>query len=121
MTSRHEMFSATANARLFFPTGRVQPYMLGGMGFVYAQTTGDYNSHCVLGRRCIRADNQAPVDVGAGALDSGLDFGFRAGGGIDVYLNEHLVANWEATTLIPIGKLDKLNYYSFAWGLQYRF
>jgi hypothetical protein len=62
-----------------------------------------------------------PIDVGAGALESGMDFGFRAGGGIDFYLNENLVLNWEATAVIPTGKLDLLNYYSFGWGIQYRF
>jgi hypothetical protein len=30
-------------------------------------------------------------------------------------------APWEATAVIPTGKLDMLNYYSFGWGIQYRF
>jgi opacity protein-like surface antigen len=122
MPSRHELVTATANARIFFPTGRVQPYMLGGMGFVYSQTTGDYLSHCVKGPRCLKPTNRnPPVDVGSGALENGLDFAFRAGGGVDLYLNEHFVLNWEATAVIPTGKLDKLNYYSFSWGVAYRF
>ncbi len=138
MTSTHEMTTAMMNARIFLPMGRIQPYMLGGAGFVYAQTTGDFATFCSLDTLCrkeghpVNVDDPVtgetvtvatlyPIDVGSGALESGLDFGFRAGGGIDFYLNEHLVLNWEATTVIPTGKLDTLNYYSFGWGIQYRF
>ena len=138
MESTHEMTTAMMNARIFLPLGRIQPYMLGGAGFVYAQTTGDFATYCSLETECRPAGFEAkatdpatqepvtvatlyPIDVGSGALESGMDFGFRAGGGIDFYLNEHFVLNWEATAVIPTGKLDRLNYYSFGWGIQYRF
>jgi opacity protein-like surface antigen len=138
MTSTHQMTTAMLNARVLLPLGRIQPYMLGGAGFVYAQTTGEFVTYCSQDTQCRKegfnvrvVDPQTgrrvtvatlyPIDVGAGALESGMDFGFRAGGGIDFYLNEHLVLNWEATTVIPTGKLDTLNYYSFGWGVQYRF
>ncbi len=138
MTSTHELTTATLNARIFLPMGRIQPYMLGGMGFIYSQATGEFKTYCSQNARCRPAGYNAtvpnpngpgrvtvatlyPIDVGSGALESGLDFGFRAGGGIDFYLNEHFVVNWEATTVIPTGKLDMLNYYSFSWGIQYRF
>lgn len=138
MISTHEMTTAMLNARVLLPLGRIQPYMLGGAGFVYAQTTGEFVTYCSQDTECrkegypVRVFNPQtgqrvtvatlyPIDVGAGALESGMDFGFRAGGGIDFYLNEHLVLNWEATAVIPTGKLDTLNYYSFGWGIQYRF
>jgi opacity protein-like surface antigen len=138
MTSTHEMTTAMLNARVFLPLGRIQPYMLGGAGFVYASTTGEFKTYCSLDTQCRKEGYEVrvrdpdtnqlvtvttlyPIDVGAGALESGMDFGFRAGGGIDFYLNEHLVLNWEATAVIPTGKLDMLNYYSFGWGIQYRF
>ncbi len=137
MTSTHEMTTAMMNARVFLPLGRIQPYMLGGAGFIYSQTTGDFATYCSLATECKPAGFEVkagppgeppatvavlyPIDVGSGALESGLDFGFRAGGGIDFYLNEHLVLNWEATAVIPTGKLDTLNYYSFGWGIEYRF
>jgi opacity protein-like surface antigen len=139
MNSTHEMTTAMLNARIFFPTGRIQPYLLGGAGIVYSQTTGEFATYCSLDVQCrpagfnlkvtnpnppparVTIDTLYPVDVGSGALESGMDFGFRAGGGIDFYLNEHFVLNWEATAVIPTGKLEMLNYYSFAWGVQYRF
>jgi opacity protein-like surface antigen len=138
MTSTHEMTTGMLNARVILPMGRIQPYMLGGAGFVYAQTTGEFLTYCSLDVQCQEAGTEKwvpdpqtgemvkvgtlyPIDVGQGALESGLDFGFRAGGGIDLYLNEHFLLNWEATAVIPTGKLNTLNYYSFSWGIQYRF
>jgi opacity protein-like surface antigen len=142
MTSTHEMTTGMLNARVILPMGRVQPYMLGGAGFVYAQTTGEFMTYCAQDVQCQEAGTEKwvkypathpnageevltatlyPIDIGRGALESGLDFGFRAGGGIDLYLNEHFVLNWEATAVIPTGKLHMMNYYSFSWGIQYRF
>jgi opacity protein-like surface antigen len=139
MTSTHEMTTAMLNARVILPMGRIQPYMLGGAGFVYAQTTGEFVTYCSQTTECRKEGYEPtvpnpnppppripvatvyPIDVGSGALESGLEFGFRAGGGIDLYLNEHFLLNWEATAVIPTGKLDMLNYYSFSWGIQYRF
>ena len=34
-----EIFTATANVRAYWLTGRVQPYALVGAGFMYAKTT----------------------------------------------------------------------------------
>jgi hypothetical protein len=36
-------------------------------------------------------------------------------------MTEHLVLFWEGSAVIPVGKLSHLNYFSFAWGAQYRF
>jgi opacity protein-like surface antigen len=142
MTSTHEMTTGMLNARIILPLGRIQPYMLGGAGFVYAQTTGEFETYCSQDVQCQPAGHEKyvpfppnhpqagelvkvatlyPIDLGQGVLESGLDFGFRAGGGIDLYLNEHFVLNWEATAVVPTGKLNEMNYYSFSWGIQYRF
>ena len=61
------------------------------------------------------------VDLAERILEDGLDFAFRAGGGVDIYLTEHFLLNWEAGAMLPIGSLQNLNYYFFNWGLQYRF
>jgi len=120
MQSTHELFTSTINLKFLFPMGRIQPYALGGAGLVYSQTTGSYLSYCTQVQRCKRV-NPRPIDVGTGALEDGISFGFRAGGGLDLYLTESVLFNWEATAVIPIGTLQHLNYYSFIWGLQYRF
>ncbi|MDH3520861.1 MAG: porin family protein, partial [Myxococcales bacterium] len=119
LTSTHEIISATLNARVFFPLGRVQPYALGGAGIMHSQTTGNYRSYCIQTRNC--SDTDPPLDAGSGILEDGFDFGFRAGGGLDFYVNENVVLNWEVGAVLPIGQLQNLNYYVFTWGLQYRF
>jgi opacity protein-like surface antigen len=142
LTARHEMTTGMLNARVILPMGRVQPYMLGGAGFVYAQTTGELKTFCSQDVQCqpagfekwvpypeshpqagelVKVATLYPIDLGQGVLESGLDFGFRAGGGIDLYLTEHFLLNWEATAVIPTGKLNEMNYFSFSWGIQYRF
>ena len=45
----------------------------------------------------------------------------RLGGGLDFYLTENVVITAEGSYLMPTGKLDGLDYYSFGVGLQYRF
>lgn len=127
MTSTHEMISGTVNAKIFFPLGRVQPYAIGGGGLVHAKTTGGYLSFCTRTPQCQPGDGSGglgdgpPLDAGKGILEDGLDFAFRAGGGVDLYLTEHFLFNWEAGAMLPIGTLQNLNYYFFNWGLQYRF
>ena len=122
--STHQMTTAMAALKILLPLGRVQPYVVGGGGIVYAKTTGSYLSHCTQQVSCREfTSNHGPVpnDISGGALVGGFDFGFRAGGGIDLYMTEHLVLFWEGSAIIPVGKLNNLNFFSFAWGAQYRF
>jgi len=122
MNSTHELISGTINAKILYPMGRVQPYAIGGGGLIHSQTTGDYVSYCVRTPQCTPdTPNTPPLDAGKGILEDGLDFAFRAGGGVDIYLTEHFLVNWEAGAMLPIGTLQNLNYYFFNWGLQYRF
>jgi opacity protein-like surface antigen len=121
LRSTHELVTTTLNLKFLFPLGRVQPYALGGGGIIYSQTTGSYLSFCVVEDKAACQSDPPPVDLGAGALEEGIAFGFRAGGGLDLYLTENVLFNWEASAVIPTGPLQNLNYYSFIWGLQYRF
>ncbi|MDH5307043.1 MAG: porin family protein, partial [Myxococcales bacterium] len=70
LTSTHEIISATLNARVFFPLGRVQPYALGGAGIMHSQTTGNYRSYCIQTRNC--SDTDPPLDAGSGILEDGF-------------------------------------------------
>jgi opacity protein-like surface antigen len=45
----------------------------------------------------------------------------RFGAGLDFYVNRNVVVSAEASYLMPTGKLDGMDYYSFGLGLQYRF
>jgi opacity protein-like surface antigen len=122
MTSSHDLLSGTINAKVFFPLGRIQPYAIGGGGLIYSQTIGDYVSYCVRNGECDPdTPSTRPLDAGKGILENGIDFAFRAGGGVDIYLTEHFLLNWEAGAMLPIGRLQNLNYYFLNWGLQYRF
>lgn len=121
LKSTHELISTTLNLKFLYPMGRIQPYALGGAGIVYSQITGNYISFCTQVDKARCDDDPPPTDLGAGALEDGVAFGFRAGGGLDLYLTENIIFNWEAAAVIPTGKLQNLNYYSFLWGLQYRF
>jgi Outer membrane protein beta-barrel domain len=122
--SSQQMTTAMAVLKILLPLGRVQPYAVGGGGIVHARTTGSYLSHCTQEQFCkedTSIHGPVPNDVSGGALADGFDFGFRAGGGVDLYMTEHLVLFWEGSAVIPVGKLNNLNYFSFAWGAQYRF
>jgi opacity protein-like surface antigen len=102
----------TGNARLILPIWRVQPYLLFGAG--YALYESDVKSF-------------AKPLLGNGGKESG--FAGRAGGGIDFYLTEHIVANAEVTALVTTqdfgspdtGDIDDLYYVSIGGGLRYQF
>lgn len=86
-------FSATANAKLYpeMWTGRVQFYILGGLGF--AKLDVDEELTELLG---------------------------KAGIGLDIYLTEHIVVNIEASYAMPFADLEDYQYAPIKWGLQYR-
>jgi hypothetical protein len=52
---------------------------------------------------------------------SGAAFAIRAGGGVDVYLNERIAINMEATYVVPVTRVTRLDYLSLGISLQYHF
>ncbi len=86
------------NGRLYLLTGRVQPYVLGGMGWGFT----DLDS-----------------SVGISADDSG--WVGRVGGGADIYINDQVGITLDAIYNITTGDIEDLNYLSIGWGLFYRF
>ncbi len=93
------MITLTANIKLFMLTGRIQPFALLGAGGVFSEIT-------------------SPIATGSGSA-SGL--AVRGGGGVDIYLAEHIAASADVSYVFPAGDTRHLDYLSIGWGLQYKF
>ena len=106
---KFESLVFTTNAKAYLLTGRYQPFLLAGVGFMRVEaktqdkTGGTIQKFAPHGR----------------TLKTNL--AFRLGGGVDFYLSEHVVASAEVSYLMPTSALDGLDYYSIGVGLQYRF
>lgn len=105
--------AATANLKGYPMTGRVQPYVLVGLGALWAEVCN--------------------LPVGTSASDfrrvdgNDTSFAVRVGVGLDVYATAHFVFNFEATKVLPtddtrVGGVDlDLSSVPLAFNLQYRF
>ena len=111
--ARAESWITTANLKLHLMTGRVQPYVVAGVGVMRLQ-----------------AENRTPVIIrnnGRPVFEFNIDntratdFAYRAGAGVDIYFNERLSLVLGGSYVIPEGQLDPFDYVSVEWGLQYRF
>jgi hypothetical protein len=93
-----ETHVATVNVKGIYTSpnvGPIQPYLLAGAGFMYAE-----------------ADD---IDVDE------TGFAARMGGGFDLYFSESVSAVAEVTYVLTTGDVDGLDYLSLAWGLRYHF
>ncbi len=100
----------TANVKAILPIWRIQPYLLGGIGFV---------------------NWDIEDEIGAGIGSNETDLAGRVGGGVDLHLTSRIALNVGADvvfsntsleTSLPGSKdLDWLGYVSVGAGLQYRF
>ena len=77
---------------------RIDPFLYTGIGVGWVELTGN---------------------SGAGKVDA-TDFIARFGGGLDLYLTEHLALQVSSSYVLPTGDLDNLAYVSLVFGLQYR-
>lgn len=91
------------NAKAYLMPGRIQPYVLVGIGAMYASVTN------------------FPYQLSWLRNVSGAGFSVRAGAGLNVYLGHH----WGVTAgfgyVLPFGKLENLRYMSADAGFEYRF
>jgi opacity protein-like surface antigen len=99
-----ELVVVTANTKGYLLTGRYQPFLLVGAGFMTAE-----------------AKVRDTADLGLSASEKETDFAMRFGGGIDLYATKHVVVSVEADYVLPFGSLDDVDYISIGWGFQYRF
>ncbi len=104
-----ESLVMTVNAKGFLLTGRYQPFALLGIGFMRMESKSrDVSGGTLAGFAAQQSDRE-------------VEFALRFGAGLDFYLTENWVTTAEGSYVMPTGKLDGLDYYQFALGIQYRF
>lgn len=96
-----ESFVLTLNGKLYVLTGRVQPFLLAGVGYMQGEIE----------------DSVAGVDVS----QEEESFAARVGGGLDIYITPNIAANLGLSYVIPTDDLEDVDFLSFGWGLIYRF
>ncbi|HXV36206.1 MAG TPA: outer membrane beta-barrel protein [Myxococcota bacterium] len=106
--ARFEPLVFTSNLKLHILTGRIQPFVLIGPGFMRMESKYHQRSPA-LGTPL---PNQT---------DRVAKFAARFGGGVEFYATPSLVLGVDASYVMPTGKLDGFDYISVGWGLQYRF
>jgi opacity protein-like surface antigen len=109
-----ESLVLTTNVKGHLLTGRYQPFVLAGLGFMRMES----KAHDVTSKDALDA---AGRDRAARVRDTRVEVAMRFGGGLDIYLTENILVSAEGSYLIPTGKLDGMDYYVFGLGLQYRF
>lgn len=87
-------FLVSLNARAIAPLGRVEPWLMAGLGVLDVDTD--------------RSSRQE-------------DFAFRSAAGVDLYLNPSWVLYGEASYLLPTGDVDRFDYATFGAGILFRF
>jgi len=98
----YEIVSATINAKGYLLTGRVQPYVLLGIGTLVVMTTND------------------PVSLGPTRQKETGQLAVRGGGGVDFYVDRNWVLNLGADYLWAATNLDHFDFFSVTAGVQYR-
>jgi hypothetical protein len=96
-----QLISTSANTRIYPLGGRVQPFVLGGLGIVSTIVNHRNRSSSIR--------------------QSNADWQFRGGGGIDFYYNDHIALTAEATYVWTVGDVKDLEHVSIGLGMLYRF
>jgi len=118
-----ESLVMTSNVKAHLLTGRYQPFVLAGVGFMRMESKF-YDVTSGVPMDPTRPDSCDPAParcLTSNQSDRTVRLAFRFGGGLDFYLTEQVVVSAEGSYLMPTGKFDGLDYYTFALGLQYRF
>jgi opacity protein-like surface antigen len=93
--------SSTANLKVYALTGPVQPYALGGVGFLWADTEDKLDG--------------AHLPVGD------VEFAGRGGIGVDTYISPMLAVYMEGTYVAPVGTLAGYGFAAMTAGVQWHF
>ncbi len=95
-----DIFTGTANLKLYPLNGRIQPYLLIGAGFMNVWLEDS---------------------SGSGLSASGPGPAFRAGLGLDLYMTDHLALALDVSYVLPTQQISDLDYLSIGIGIQYKF
>lgn len=93
-----EAVTFTGNLKAYLPLGRVQPFVLAGIGLGYVKNS-----------------------VAGIKIASDTAFAARFGGGIDFWLTESWALQASTSYVLQTGDLDGLDYVSLLLGAQFRF
>jgi opacity protein-like surface antigen len=86
-------WTMTANGKVYPVGGRIQPYLVAGIGaLVFNEKQGDDSA-----------------------------FVARMGGGVDFYITDHFVIDVEMAYLFPAGSISEFQFATFSTGIQYRY
>ena len=88
-------FAVTANAKVFAPLGRFEPWLMAGLGIV------DIDEDDRNGRR--------------------EDFALRSAAGFDLYLTPRWALYGEAMYMLPWGEVSRFEHATFGGGILFRF
>lgn len=117
--------TVTGDLKGYITTGMVQPFALVGIGWM--KTYGEdkrIDPAEAFGRDIGNPQNPDSAIPMAQELDVD-DSGFvgRFGGGVDIYVSQHVSLGAAASYVLPFGSWDTFDYdyISIDWGLQYRF
>jgi len=98
-----------ANLKLYPFGGRLQPFLFGGAGFLWADL------------ECTDAGGASADCAQAGFSDREVEFAGRFGGGLDVYLTRHIAVSGELAYVMPTGDLNDMRFLTFGAHLVLRF
>ncbi len=93
--------TATANAKGYLLSGRLQPYLLTGIGLMHSNL-----------------DAKPSFDFLSETSD---DFLARFGGGVEFYINPETVLTLESNYMLPTGDASDLDHVLVSFGIQIRF
>jgi hypothetical protein len=97
-------WSMTANGKAYILTGRIQPFVLAGLGYIDID-------------KARRPRHVSPPL----AAPSGNDFVMRFGGGVDFYINEMVAIGPEAAYVLPFGQANNLDMTTLSLDVRFRF
>lgn len=94
------LFNTSVRGKVYPLQGRFQPFAMGGIGIVATSVSN--------------RGGQKPKGDQA-------DWAFRAGGGMDMHINNNWFVTAEASYVAMVGNVQHLNYAAFGLGITYRF
>lgn len=112
-----DTWALSADLAVYPWTGRVQPFLLAGLGWLWA----DLEERPVLRTDAIPSSSDPKfVKLGLG-IDSGDDLMARFGAGVELYLTDYFFLYADGSYVLGTGEVDDLDYISVGWGLGCRF